>query len=51
MVNITRFNALEDALRTYRGVPVWLPNPETRARGACACAHAVPHGRNRERPA
>jgi HSP20 family protein len=32
MVNITRFNPLEDAFETYfRGVPVWLPNPETRA--------------------
>src|SRR5437879_5168725 len=34
MVNITRFNALEDAFENLlRGVPVpvWLPNPETRA--------------------
>ncbi|HYS84887.1 MAG TPA: Hsp20/alpha crystallin family protein [Bradyrhizobium sp.] len=32
MVNITRFNALEDAFENlFRGVPVWLPNPETRA--------------------
>ena len=32
MVNITRFNPLEDAFENlFRGVPVWLPNPETRA--------------------
>jgi HSP20 family protein len=32
MVNITRFNALEDTFENwFRGVPVWLPNPETRA--------------------
>ena len=32
MVNITRFNALEDAYESlFRGVPVWLPNTETRA--------------------
>ena len=32
MVNITRFNPLEDAFdNLFRGVPVWLPNPETRA--------------------
>jgi len=32
MLNITRFNPLEDALENWiRGVPVWLPNPETRA--------------------
>src|SRR5712692_9001025 len=32
MINITRFNALEDAFENvFRGVPVWLPNPETRA--------------------
>jgi len=32
MVNVTRFNALEDAFENlFRGVPVWLPNPETRA--------------------
>jgi len=32
MVNITRFNALEDAFENlFRGVPVWLPIPETRA--------------------
>ena len=32
MVNITRFNPLEDAFENLlRGVPVWLPNPETRA--------------------
>jgi HSP20 family protein len=31
MVNITRFNPLEDAFdNLFRGVPVWLPNPETR---------------------
>ncbi len=32
MVNITRFNPLEDAFENlFRGVPVWLPSPETRA--------------------
>jgi HSP20 family protein len=32
MVNITRFNPLEDAFENvFRGVPVWLPNPETHA--------------------
>ncbi len=32
MVNITRFNPLEDVFENlFRGVPVWLPNPETRA--------------------
>ena len=32
MVNITRFNPLEDAFENlFRGVPMWLPNPETRA--------------------
>src|SRR5436189_3944103 len=32
MVNITRFNALEDAFENlFRGVPVWLPIPETHA--------------------
>ncbi len=32
MVNITRFNPLEDAFENlFRGVPVWLPYPETRA--------------------
>jgi len=32
MLNIARFNALEDAFENmYRGVPVWLPNLETRA--------------------
>ena len=32
MVNITRFNPLEDAFESLlRGVPVWLPNSETRA--------------------
>jgi HSP20 family protein len=31
MINITRFNPLEDAFDSLlRGVPVWLPNPETR---------------------
>lgn len=30
MVNLTRFNPLEDAYENlFRGVPVWLPNPET----------------------
>ena len=32
MVNITRFNPLEDTFENwFRGVPVWLPSPETRA--------------------
>jgi HSP20 family protein len=32
MLNTTRFNPLEDAFENWiRGVPVWLPNPETRA--------------------
>jgi HSP20 family protein len=32
MLNITRFNPLEDAFESlFGGVPVWLPNPETRA--------------------
>jgi HSP20 family protein len=32
MVNITRFNPLEDSFENwFRGVPVWLPTPETRA--------------------
>ena len=32
MVNITRFNPLEDAFENLlRGVPVWQPDPETRA--------------------
>jgi HSP20 family protein len=32
MVNITRFNPIEDAFENLlRGVPVWLPDPETRA--------------------
>ena len=32
MVNITRFNPIEDAFENLlRGVPVWLPNPEARA--------------------
>ena len=32
MINITRFNPLEDAFENLlRGVPVWLPDPETRA--------------------
>lgn len=32
MVNITRFNPIEDAFENwFRGVPVWLPNTETRA--------------------
>jgi len=31
MFNITRFNPLEDAFENvFRGVPVWLPAPETR---------------------
>ena len=32
MVNITRFNPLEDTFENlFRGVPMWLPVPETRA--------------------
>jgi len=32
MLNITRFNPLEDAFdNVFRGVPVWLPNAEARA--------------------
>ena len=32
MLNITRFNPLEDAFdNMFRSVPVWLPNPERRA--------------------
>ena len=32
MVNITRFNPLEDAFESLaRGIPMWLPLPETRA--------------------
>jgi HSP20 family protein len=32
MFNITRFNPLEEAFESlFRGVPVWLPNPERRA--------------------
>ena len=32
MINITRFNPLEDAFENlFRGVPVWLQNAETRA--------------------
>jgi HSP20 family protein len=32
MLNITRFNPLEDAFdNLFRGLPVWLPNPEPRA--------------------
>ena len=32
MVNITRFNSLEDTFENlFRGVPMWLPIPETRA--------------------
>ena len=32
MVNITRFNPLEDTVENWlRGVPVWLPNSERRA--------------------
>jgi HSP20 family protein len=32
MLNITRFNPLEDAFENlFRGAPVWLPSPETRA--------------------
>ena len=32
MVNITRFNPLDDAFETlFQGIPMWLPNRETRA--------------------
>src|SRR5439155_5607384 len=32
MLNITRFNPLEDAFdNLFRGLPVWLPNPERHA--------------------
>jgi HSP20 family protein len=32
MINITRFNPLEDAFENlFRGIPSWLPIPETRA--------------------
>ena len=32
MVNITRFNSLEDAFENLaRGIPMWLPLPEPRA--------------------
>ena len=32
MLNITRFSPLEDAFENiFRGIPVWLPNLETRA--------------------
>ena len=32
MVNITRFNPIEDAFENlFRGIPMWLPVPETRA--------------------
>jgi HSP20 family protein len=32
MVNITRFSPLEDAVENmFRGVPMWLPLPDTRA--------------------
>src|SRR5712664_3664959 len=32
MLNIQRFNPLEDTFENwFRGVPVWLPNPERRA--------------------
>ncbi len=32
MVNITRFNPYEDAIENlFRGIPVWVPNLETRA--------------------
>ena len=32
MLNITRFKPLEDTFENwFRGVPVWLPNPEMRA--------------------
>jgi HSP20 family protein len=31
LLNITRFSPLEDAFENiFRGIPVWLPNPETR---------------------
>ena len=33
MLNITRFSPLEDAFENiFRGIPVWVPNSETRAR-------------------
>jgi HSP20 family protein len=32
MLNITRFNPLEDAFDSmFRGLPMWVPNPERRA--------------------
>jgi HSP20 family protein len=32
MLNITRFNPIEDAFdNIFRGIPVWVPNPEKRA--------------------
>src|SRR5256714_14863121 len=32
MLNIARFSPLEDGFESvFRGIPVWLPNPETRA--------------------
>lgn len=32
MLNVTRFNPLEDAFENlFRGIPVWMPNPEMRA--------------------
>jgi HSP20 family protein len=32
MLNITRFNPIEDAFdNLFRGIPVWVPNPEKRA--------------------
>jgi HSP20 family protein len=32
MLNMTRFNPLEDSFdNLFRGLPVWLPNPERRA--------------------
>jgi len=32
MLNVTRFNPLEDAFENlFRGLPVWMPNPEMRA--------------------
>ena len=32
MLNITRFNPLEDSFENwFRGVPVWMPNPDSRA--------------------
>jgi len=32
MLNMTRFNPLEESLdNLFRGLPVWLPNPERRA--------------------